>query len=498
VLANPGPFNGEIDDFSFDKWIEHQEGFKSIYDSLAAYKEFAQNQVGIKIYRDGFAIKPFGFKENDWLKLSHLQTSGRSFYLLRPANVIGYFAISEGLNPRLKDKTDREGFLRSAYSNNFIQLSSFIIKEINSFINIVRRTYGDFIKEYYQSNNKIKTLTESYHAIRTTAEKTKAAKPVYNSAVVRLNDLKTKTQNFVTKVENSPLVSSEREQQEEDFLKTLITNIEDIEKTLLSLNIVIDDASMLAQTLDIIQPKIQLLEEQIFNFSELAGLGLISEALSHEIAIIADKLSNQAERVFKKVESEDIQKSDIYVLIEYIKSAVNGLHLQLKHLDPTLKYLREKKESFSVNDYFESQKIFYNSRFTKVKIKYSIDIFEDFSIRINRGKFTQIIDNIVFNSEYWLRERTKKEKDFKPEFHVLIEKPWLKIFDNGFGINPSVEQDIFEPFVTTKVNGRGLGLFIVQQLLDSSGCFISLLPENNEHSRKYIFGINLTNIIKDG
>ena len=49
-----------------------------------------------------------------------------------------------------------------------------------------------------------------------------------------------------------------------------------------------------------------------------------------------------------------------------------------------------------------------------------------------------------------------------------------------------------EPFITCKGKGegRGLGLFIVSQLLDSEGCSISLLDERNDNDRRYIFEIN--------
>ena len=41
----------------------------------------------------------------------------------------------------------------------------------------------------------------------------------------------------------------------------------------------------------------------------------------------------------------------------------------------------------------------------------------------------------------------------------------VQVSDNGPGIDPAVEQHIFEPFVSSKPNGQGLGLSLVQKLV---------------------------------
>jgi len=95
-----------------------------------------------------------------------------------------------------------------------------------------------------------------------------------------------------------------------------------------------------------------------------------------------------------------------------------------------------------------------------------------------------------------LKEKKSTEPDFNPEIKIEIDKPWIYIHDNGFGISPDISNFIFEPFVSTKpTKGRGLGLFIVQQLLDSMNCSIILDPTLNQYERQYIFSINLANII---
>jgi len=150
-----------------------------------------------------------------------------------------------------------------------------------------------------------------------------------------------------------------------------------------------------------------------------------------------------------------------------------------------------------LSDFFNDEKEYYQNRFERQQIEFNILQEDDFLIKVNRGKLVQIIDNLLNNSEYWLIERKKNESKFNPSITIIIESPWIYISDNGYGIATAVENQIFEPFVTTKPKGegRGLGLFIIQQLLDSSGCTIALEPKRNEHKRKYIFAINLSNII---
>jgi two-component system sensor kinase FixL len=41
----------------------------------------------------------------------------------------------------------------------------------------------------------------------------------------------------------------------------------------------------------------------------------------------------------------------------------------------------------------------------------------------------------------------------------------LTVTDNGAGIDPSIRDRIFRPFVTTKPDGTGLGLALVQKII---------------------------------
>jgi signal transduction histidine kinase len=120
-----------------------------------------------------------------------------------------------------------------------------------------------------------------------------------------------------------------------------------------------------------------------------------------------------------------------------------------------------------------------------------------FKVKMNKGKLIQIIDNLVLNSEYWLKEDIKQGKIKKGIININIIFPYIQICDNGRGIDPSVETTLFEPFVSTKAggSGRGLGLFIVKQLLDSEGCDIELLPDRNKKKHLFKFQIDLRGVL---
>jgi signal transduction histidine kinase len=76
--------------------------------------EMAQSYAGIRLYRDGLRVMPYGERDNDWLGLDRLQGS-RSSTLLPVANLnwFGQIAISREQNDDLRDTASREGLVEN-------------------------------------------------------------------------------------------------------------------------------------------------------------------------------------------------------------------------------------------------------------------------------------------------------------------------------------------------------------------------------------------------
>jgi len=90
-----------------------------------------------------------------------------------------------------------------------------------------------------------------------------------------------------------------------------------------------------------------------------------------------------------------------------------------------------------------------------------LDVAEGGAVHVDRSQIEQVVLNVLRNAmESIGRDGT-------------IDVTWrdraLTIADSGAGIAPDAAADLFAPFFTTKREGRGLGLTIVQEILANHG-----------------------------
>ena len=493
-LAQPGSFYGEIRDYYF----KETETLENTFDSLGEFKKVVQNQAGIRIFRDGFGLRPYGLDGNDWLNLGGSQTSGASYYGLRPGNVIGFISISAKNNRYLKEKTDREGFVASPHSLNFMRLSNKVRDEINDILRQTRRSFNEYKNRKIKDQTGFLSITDSLAKLQSTSSKAKSLERKTEKTVQEIKAFETVLKSETQRIESSKKDKAEYSQSKR-FIEQVAKLLGDVHPLLEQLKVLVGDARKLESHVQYLEPSIKDLEDQLNDFSQLAGLGLTAEALSHELSNIIDRISQQIDKAVLEYNKKPQNASQILLLfVENVRSAIKSFRKQLSHLAPSLKYVRENKEKLSLVSFCSESVNFYQEKFNgKIQVRLEPN-GTDFSIEANKGRLTQVFDNIVLNSEYWLKERMKSETGFLGVLAFEVREPFVYIHDNGFGIDPLIEDRIFQPFVTSKPKdiGRGLGLFIVQQLMESIGCSVILSSRRNEMNRRYIFQIDFSRILK--
>lgn len=496
-IDDPGDFKGRIQEFYFGAQDKEGDWWNELYKNFKEYKSFVQSQTGIKIYRNGFAVRPYGINNNDWLQLGQGQTGGSSYYGLRPGNVVGYVAIDEAVNCNLKDKTDREGLIENGYYLNFCILMQAVVDRYAEIMENLRRCYADFKKSLISDNTKVKTMTQAFKAISEQAQKGLDTQKAYKDVQNKFFSVEKKINAVVRSQEKSLFDTPES-----DILRQTLTEVSQIlsesRLVLSQANEVLSNSNLLNEALVVIEPKLSALEAQLNDFSELASLGLISEMVTHDLSQISNRLLAKGQDLNKQLKDNvELTKNQLYGLVDFINSVVTSLRSQMRHLDPSLKYNREVCDTFSIVSLLKNEEIpYYEDRFKKYDIDIVIEDEKDFSIMFNKGRFMQVFDNLINNSIYWLINK-KESKEQKSCIIIRVDSPWVYFEDNGDGIDKSVSNTLFEPFVTRKPRGegRGLGLFIIRQLLDTYKCDIVLDDSLNIYGNRYRFSLNFNEVI---
>ncbi|MBX9659127.1 MAG: HAMP domain-containing histidine kinase, partial [Nitrospiraceae bacterium] len=496
ILADPGPFHAEIDEF-----LLRRDDVGAKLGGLVNTNEvrkIVELHAGIKVFRDGFAIKPYGLNGEDWLRLSAQQTSATSYYGLRPQNVIGFVSISEAANGNLKEKTDREGFFADPYSLNFRRLMIQAVEVIGSFYEWTRRNFNTYKADLPTRSKSFeggrKAIADAEVVARRLATYSQSARVLEgNNAAVR-----SKIAAITTKIKQAPLLSSAAERELAELLSQANHALEASHALFSQLAGYAEQAKDLADIVATLSPRLVVLNDQLQDFSELAGLGLLAEVLAHEVQNQTDRLMQKAAAAVARARKASPPNTDLLVLGQDVTSAASALRRQISHLSPSLRYQRDKVETIKVAGLVDQICEHFADRWANRGIEIEIEPDSiDFAVKTNRGRLTQVIDNILLNAEYWLAEAQSRDKAFRPRLSIDYAVPRLRIWDNAGGVDPAVEDVLFEPFITLKSRdeGRGLGLFINAQILDSMGCSIALLTDRNAQGRRYIFELDLSGII---
>jgi signal transduction histidine kinase len=128
---------------------------------------------------------------------------------------------------------------------------------------------------------------------------------------------------------------------------------------------------------------------------------------------------------------------------------------------------RQTKTKFDVAEVIKTVIASHAREFERHNIKWNFPA-ASLEVRAVKGMLIQIVENLVANAVYWLKQQARIEENFSPMIRFTLDpmRRVLEISDNGPGVSPARKERIFEPFVTSKPpgQGRGLGLYICREL----------------------------------
>lgn len=112
---------------------------------------------GLYIYRDHFRVLPYGRVDNDFLRFEERRNFGAGWAFFSKRRMFGSIEITREKNPKLKDKSSREGFITNAASRDFQN------DLISFFKDLARKYFGTDAEYDYKRDQQeeLKKLAEA-------------------------------------------------------------------------------------------------------------------------------------------------------------------------------------------------------------------------------------------------------------------------------------------------------------------------------------------------
>ena len=403
-----------------DPWAEHYKLMK-----LSHIRKTVRQNCGLKIYRDGFWVRPYGGPGNDWMGLEAARV--QSNLKLGNSQIIGFVKISKEKNKEIADTTSRERLEENAAFHS-----------LKYFIKCVCEEFYQFRKDEARAQREKKPR-------------------IHGQAI--LNAL-----NILDKeIDSNNRIGSDAKTSIKKSIKDIKSMTETFKKQSAS--------------------EYDELERHQRMYRSLAALGISSAASYHEILNIISSMG-MLPKVFRRKFAENhvndkkvydtinnLEKAliTIYQYVWFVRRFVRGLNSVVE--EPRREKILLKNE---IQTLWSEYAGLANTEVT-LEVKCHPD---DLTAMINRADFISVVLNMVTNSLKALDERNHHDKKIKVTASQTSTNLEMKFSDNGIGVVENIRDKIFRPLFSNYDDGTGMGLTIVSEVLENYGGTIRYMQDS--------------------
>lgn len=151
---------------------------------------------------------------------------------------------------------------------------------------------------------------------------------------------------------------------------------------------------------------------------------------------------------------------------DFVKKGTDRIGFLSKTMDNFLNFYKGSSEikDFSVSSVTHEIVSFLFDPFKSLGINLIVNVEKDFQLRGIENEFQQVILNIINNAKEAIVERKKTSSMICVDISVYNAQGVISITDDAGGIIEDIIEDIFKLEYTTKTNGNGIGLYLVQKI----------------------------------
>jgi signal transduction histidine kinase len=242
-----------------------------------------------------------------------------------------------------------------------------------------------------------------------------------------------------------------------------------------------DETARLAGAFNQMLDRLQTSQEALVRSEKLAVAGLLAARVAHDVRNPLSSIKMQTQLLRSRLRTDANSQAVLASVlrdIEQVESVVRGL-LELAR-PGTLRLKRTQ-----VNEIVEDVLRQLSPQMAHRKITLHTELQPDLpEILLDGERFRQALLNVVNNAA-----------DAMPDGGTLAiatstaangSTVLLDVCDDGTGVDPAVADRVFDPFVSTKRDGVGLGLVNTKSVVESHGGTVALEPRTPSGTRARI------------
>jgi two-component system, LuxR family, sensor kinase FixL len=224
------------------------------------------------------------------------------------------------------------------------------------------------------------------------------------------------------------------------------------------------------------EQRLQELQSELVHISRLSAMGEMASALAHELNQPLSAMANYLKGSLRLLDAETVAR-------ERLRDAIHKAGDQALRAGDIIRRLRDFVARGEAERRVESlpKLIEEASALALVGAKeHGVRVLFRFSPRVDlvladKVQIQQVVLNLIRNAIEAMEEAKRKTLEIRLD-PVEDGYAQITVADTGSGISPDIADQLFQPFVTTKRTGMGVGLSISRTIIEAHGGHIRAEP----------------------